>query len=110
MSSDGNNELAYEYPVGAIVDSPIPSSQENTTTTPVAAPIPIVDFTTLQPLSAAAPIFNPRPVLASSSALDVAAMFRQLRVHTPAPLTPDGQRAANQANEMFVVSLSPAER
>jgi hypothetical protein len=37
-------------------------------------------------------------------------MFRQLRVHTPAPLTPDGQRAANQANETFVVSFSPAER
>jgi hypothetical protein len=37
-------------------------------------------------------------------------MFRQLRVHTPAPLTPDGQRAANQANEMFVVSFAPAER
>jgi hypothetical protein len=37
-------------------------------------------------------------------------MFRQLRVHTPAPLTPDGQRAADQANEMFTVSFTPAER
>jgi hypothetical protein len=37
-------------------------------------------------------------------------MFRQLRVHTPAPLTPDGQRAANQANKTFIVSFTPAER
>jgi hypothetical protein len=37
-------------------------------------------------------------------------MFRQLRVHTPAPLTPDGQRVADQANETFVVSFTPAER
>jgi hypothetical protein len=37
-------------------------------------------------------------------------MFRQLRVHTPAPLTPDGQRAANQAAETFAVSFTPAER
>jgi hypothetical protein len=37
-------------------------------------------------------------------------MFRQLRVHTPAPLTPDGQCATNQANEMFTVSFTPAER
>jgi hypothetical protein len=37
-------------------------------------------------------------------------MFRQLRVHTPAPLTPDGQRAAEQAAEMFAVSYTPAER
>jgi hypothetical protein len=37
-------------------------------------------------------------------------MFQQLRVHTPAPLTPDGQRAADQANETFTVSFTPAER
>jgi hypothetical protein len=37
-------------------------------------------------------------------------MFRQLRVHTPAPLTPDGQRVADQAAEMFAVSYTPAER
>jgi hypothetical protein len=37
-------------------------------------------------------------------------MFRQLRVHTPAPLTPNGQRATDQAGEMFVVSLTPAKR
>jgi hypothetical protein len=37
-------------------------------------------------------------------------MFRQLRVHTPAPLTPDGQHAADQANKMFTVSFTPAER
>jgi hypothetical protein len=36
-------------------------------------------------------------------------MFRQLRVHTPAPLTPDGQRVANQTHEMFALSLTPAE-
>jgi hypothetical protein len=36
-------------------------------------------------------------------------MFRQLRVHTPAPLTPDGQCAASQADEMFTVSFTPAE-
>jgi hypothetical protein len=28
MSSDRNNELAYEYPTGAIADSPVPLSQE----------------------------------------------------------------------------------
>jgi hypothetical protein len=37
-------------------------------------------------------------------------MFQQLRVHTPAPLTPDSQRAAQQAAEMFIISLTPAER
>jgi hypothetical protein len=110
MSSDGNNDLAYEYPAGAVADSPVPLSQEHPIDTPVSVPIPIVDFTTMQPLNAVTPVFSPRPVTASSSASDVATMFRQLRVHTPAPLTPDGQRAANQANEMFIVSFAPAER
>jgi hypothetical protein len=59
MSSDGNNELAYEYPVGAIADSPIPFSQTNSIDTPVTVPIPIVDFTTMQPLNPVAPIFSP---------------------------------------------------
>jgi hypothetical protein len=110
MSSDGNNDLAYEYPTGAIADSPIPFSQENSVDTPVSVPVPIVDFTTMQPLNAIALVFSPRPVTASSSASDIAAMFRGLRVHTPAPLTPDGQRAARQANEMFAVLFTPAER
>jgi hypothetical protein len=108
MSSDGNNDLAYEYPAGAVADSPIPLSQEYPVDTPVS--VPIVDFTTMQPLNTVPPVFSPRPVTASSSASDVATMFRQLRVHTPAPLTPDGQRAANQANEMFIVSFTPAKR
>jgi hypothetical protein len=112
MSSDGNNDLADEYPAGAIADSPIPHSQEFPIDTPVRVqvPIPVIDFTTLQPLTINAPVFVPRPVTASSSASDVAAMFRQLRVHTPAPLTPDGQRAADQAAETFAVSFTPAER
>jgi hypothetical protein len=112
MSSDGNNDLAQEYSAGATADSPIPFLQEFPTNTPVTvhSPIPIVDFTTLRPLSPVAPTFVPRSVTASSSASDVAAMFRQLRVHTPAPLTPDGQRAAEQAAEMFAVSYTPAER
>jgi hypothetical protein len=110
MSSDGNNELAFEYPAGAIADSPIPFSQTDPVDTPVSVPVPIVDFTTLQPLSPAAAVFSPRPVTASSSASDVATMFRQLRVHTPAPLTPNGQRVASQANEMFTVLFTPAER
>jgi hypothetical protein len=112
MSSDGNNDLAQEYPAGATADSPIPFSQEFPVNTPVTvhARIPIVDFATLRSLSPTAPTFIPRPVTASSSASDVAAMFRQLRVHTPAPLTPDGQRAAEQAAETFAVSYTPAER
>jgi hypothetical protein len=97
---------------GATADSPIPFLQEFPIDTPVTiqAPIPIVDFATLQSLSPVAPTFIPQSVTASSSALDVAAMFRQLRVHTPAPLTPDGQHAAEQAAEMFAVSYTPAER
>jgi hypothetical protein len=112
MSSDGNNDFADEYPAGAVANSPIPHSQEFPINTPVRVqvPIPVVDFTTLQPLAVNAPVFVPRPVTASSSSSDVAAMFRQLRVHTPAPLTPDGQQAANQAAEMFAVSFTPAER
>jgi hypothetical protein len=110
MSLDGNDDLSYEYPTGAIADSPIPFSQEHSVDTPFAVPIPIVNFTTMQPLNATASVFSPRPVTASSSASDVAAMFRGLRVHTPAPLTPDGQRAAHQTNEMFAVSFTPAER
>jgi hypothetical protein len=110
MSSDGNDELAFEYTAGAVADSPVPFSQTNPIDTPVSVPVPIVDFTTLQPLSSAPTIFNPRPVTASSSASDVAAMFRQLRVHTPAPLTPDGQRVASQPNEMFTVLFTPAKR
>jgi hypothetical protein len=111
MSSDGNNDFADEYPAGAIADSPIPLSHEFPVDTPVCvqAPIPVVDFTTLQPLSITAPTFVPRPVTALSSSSDVAAMFRQLRVHTPAPLTPDGQRAAEQAAETFAISFTPAE-
>jgi hypothetical protein len=111
MSSDGNNDLADEYTAGAVADSPIPLSQTNPIDTPVTVPIPIIDFVTLQPsLDPAATVFSPRPVTASSSASDVAAMFRQLRVHTPAPLTPDGQRVADQANDTFTISFSPAER
>jgi hypothetical protein len=110
MSSDGNNDLTYEYPAGAVADSPIPFSSEITVDTPVSVPVPIVDFTTLQHLNPVAPVFSPRPVTASSSASDVTTMFRQLRVHTPAPLTPDGQCAADQANEMFTVSFTPAKR
>jgi hypothetical protein len=112
MSSDGNDDLAQEYPAGAIADSPVPFSQELSINTPVTvhAPIPVVDFATLRDLSPVAPTFVPRPVTASSSASDVAAMFRQLRVHTPAPLTPDGQCAADQAAETFAISYTPAER
>jgi hypothetical protein len=110
MSSDGNNDFAHEYPAGAVADSPVPFSQTNPIDTPVTVPVPVIDFVTLQPLDPAATVFSPRPVTASSSASDVAAMFRQLRVHTPAPLTPDGQRVADQANEMFTVSFTPAER
>jgi hypothetical protein len=109
MSSDGNNDLASEYPAGAIADSPVPFSQENSVDTPIHVPIPIVDFTTLQPLNTTTAIYHPRPVSASSSASDVATMFRQVRVHTPAPLTPDGQRVADQASETFALSLTPAE-
>jgi hypothetical protein len=75
MSSDGNDDLAYEYPIGAIADSPIPFSQMNPVDTPINVPIPIVDFATLRALSPTAPIFSPQPVTASSSASDVAAMF-----------------------------------
>jgi hypothetical protein len=110
MSSDGNDDLAHEYTAGAIADSPIPFSQTNPVDTPVTVPVPIVDFVTLQPLDPAATVFSPRPVSASSSASDVAAMFRQLRVHTPAPLTPDGQRVADQAGDTFAISFTPAER
>jgi hypothetical protein len=109
MSSDRNDELAFEYPTGAVADSPIPFLQENAVDTPVSAPIPIVDFTTMQPLNPVAPTFNPRPVSASSSASEVAAMFRGLHVHTPAPLTPKGHSAVLQANEMFAISFTPAE-
>jgi hypothetical protein len=106
MSSDAGSNFAHEYPAGAIADSPIPFSQEH----PIQSPVPIVDFATMQSLDSSATPFIPRPVTAQSSASDVAAMFRQLRVHTPAPLTPDGQRAAQQAAEMFAISFTPAER
>jgi hypothetical protein len=109
MSSDGHDELTYEPTARAIADSPILFSQEHPINTPVSVPVPIIDFTTLQPLSVTAPVFSPRPVTASSSASDIAAMFRQLRVHTPAPLTPDSQCAANQANEMFAVLFTSAK-
>jgi hypothetical protein len=106
MSSDRNDELAFEYPAGAIADSPIPFSHEH----PIHSPVPIIDFATMQSLDPSITPFIPRPVTAQSSASDIAAMFRQLRVHTPAPLTPDGQRATQQAAEMFAVSFTPAER
>jgi hypothetical protein len=110
MSSDGNNDLAYKYPVGAVADSPIPFSQTDPIDTPVSVPIPIVDFTTMQPLHPTAAVYSPRPVTASSSASEVATIFQGLRVHTPAPLTPDGQCATSQANETFAISFTPAER
>jgi hypothetical protein len=111
MSSDGNSDLAHKYPAGAIADSPVPFSQENPDATTVHVPVtPIIDFTTMRPLSREAPIFSPRPVTASSSASNIAAMFQQLCVHTPAPLTPDRQHIANQAAETFIISLTPAGR
>jgi hypothetical protein len=106
MSSNAGSDFAQEYPTGAVTDSPIPFSQEH----PIHSPVPIVDFATMQPLDSSATPFVPRPVTAQSSASDVATMFRQLRVHTPAPLTPDGQRAAQQAAETFAISFTPAER
>jgi hypothetical protein len=89
MSSNAGSDFTHEYPAGAIADSPIPFSQEH----PLQSPVPIVDLATMQSLNPAATPFISRPVTAQSSASDVAAMFWQLRVHTPAPLTPDGQRA-----------------
>jgi hypothetical protein len=61
MSSDGNDDLTYEYPAGAIADSPISLPHELVVDTPVRvqAPIPVVDFTTLQPLTPTAPTFVP---------------------------------------------------
>jgi hypothetical protein len=60
MSSDGNNDLAHEYPAGAIADSPVPFSQENPDTTSVRIPVtPIIDFATMRPLSGEAPVFSP---------------------------------------------------
>jgi hypothetical protein len=106
MSSDADSNLAYEYPAGAIADFPIPFSHEH----PIHSPVPIVDFATMQSLNPSVTPFIPRPVTAQLSASDVAAMFRQLRVHTPAPLTPDSQRAAQQAAETFTVLFTPAER
>jgi hypothetical protein len=59
MSSDGNNEFAFEYPAGAIADSPVPFSQENPNSAPIpASAVPIIDFT-LQPLNSAATVFSP---------------------------------------------------
>jgi hypothetical protein len=110
MSSDGNNDLAHEYTAGAVADSPIPFSSENAVNTPVTVPAPVIDFATLQPLNPVAPVFSPRPITASSSASDIAAMFQGLCVHTPAPLTPDSQCAARQANETVIILFSPAER
>jgi hypothetical protein len=69
MSSDGNNDLAHEYPAGALADSPVPFSQENPDAASVRIPItPIIDFATMQPLNSEAPVFSPRPVTTSSSA------------------------------------------
>jgi hypothetical protein len=59
MSSDGHNDLADEYPAGAIADSPIPFSQTDAVRTPVFIPIPIVDFTSMQPLSSSTPVASP---------------------------------------------------
>jgi hypothetical protein len=60
MSSDGNNDLTYEYPAGAIADSPIPFSQENPNTASIHIPItPIIDFATMQPLNNEVPVFTP---------------------------------------------------
>jgi hypothetical protein len=48
MSSDGNNDLAHEYPAGAIADSPVPFSQENPDTAAVHVPVtPVIDFATM---------------------------------------------------------------
>jgi hypothetical protein len=106
MSSDAGSNFTQEYPAGAIADSPIPFSQEH----PIHSPVPIINLATMQSLNPSITPFVPRPVTAQSSASDIAAMFWQLRVHTPAPLTPDGQRAAQQATETFTISIAPAER
>jgi hypothetical protein len=111
MSSNGDNELTYEYPAGAIADSPVPFLQEYTLSTPL--------FLSPSP-SLTSPLCSPSMPLLPSLVLDLSLHHpwpptlllcsRGLRVHTPAPLTPDGQRAACQASETFVVSLTPAKR
>jgi hypothetical protein len=63
MSSDGCNDLAFEYPAGAHADSP-----------PAKLPVPIINIDTLQLLDPGAPISSPRPVTASSSASDTTTM------------------------------------
>jgi hypothetical protein len=105
MSSNAGSDFAHEYPAGAIADSPIPFLQAH----PIHSPVPIIDLATMQSLDSSAAPFIPRPVTAQSSASDIAAMFQQLRVHTPAPLTPDGQHAAQQAAETFAILFTPAK-
>jgi hypothetical protein len=87
MSSDGNNDLAYEYPTGAVADSPVPFSQENSVNTPVTVPVPIVDFTTLQPLNVEAPV-----------------LILDLSLHPPQPLT---LQPCSDSSESIPQPLSP---
>jgi hypothetical protein len=101
MSSDAGSNLAQEYPAGAIADSPIPLLQEF----PIHSPVPIVDFATMQSLDPSAISFVPRPVTAQSSALDVTAMFRQLRVSQTYTSVSDKAQDLRNPPDIFPTSL-----
>jgi hypothetical protein len=105
MSSDGDNDLAYEYPTGAYDDTT--ARDEHLDDTHRAIVDAAANYTAGQlrrltqpalldepfvPLDPSAAPFEPRSP--SPSAQSITNAFRQLSIHTPARLTPDGAAAA----------------
>jgi hypothetical protein len=105
MSSDGDNDLAHEYPAGAYDDTTardehlddLHQAIVDAATNYTADQLrrlrqPVLLNESFVPLDPSAVPFEPRSP--SPSAQSIANAFRQLSIHTPARLTPDGAAAA----------------
>jgi hypothetical protein len=105
MSSDGNSDLAHEYPAGAYDDTTardellddIQRAIVDAATNYTADQLrrtrqPELLDEAFVPLNPTASPFEPRSP--SPSAQSIANAFRQLSIHTPARLTPNGAAAA----------------
>jgi hypothetical protein len=105
MSSDGNNDLAHEYPAGVYDDTAargevlddlhqaIVDAATNYTADQLRRlSQPVLLNESFIPLDPNAVPFEPRSP--SPSAQSITNAFRQLSIHTPARLTPDGAAVA----------------
>jgi hypothetical protein len=118
MSSDGDSDLAHEYPAGAYDDTTarddlldnihqaiIDAATSHTANQLRLLSQPVLLNESYVPLDPTAVPFKPRSP--SPSAQSIANAFRQLSIHTPARLTPDRAAAAEAIRHTHMKFLSP---